>query len=54
VVRDKGPFFGGLREKLLAKLRQDINVTAKFRTADFTMVKSYSGEKEIEVVFLSL
>jgi hypothetical protein len=54
VVRDKGPFFGGAIEKLLAKLKQDRNVTAKYGTANFTMVKSYSGENEIEVVYSSL
>jgi hypothetical protein len=40
VVRDNGPFLGGVTEKLLVKLTQDRNVTAKFRTADFTMVKN--------------
>jgi hypothetical protein len=49
VVRDDGLFLGGVTEKLLVKLTQDRNVTAKFRTADFTMVKN-----EIKVVFLSL
>jgi hypothetical protein len=56
VVRDKGPFFGGVIEKLLAKLRQDRNVPAKYGTANFnfTMVESCSGENEVEVVYFSL
>jgi hypothetical protein len=54
VVRGTGPFFGGAIEKLLVKLRQDRNVTAKYGTADFTMVKSYSVENEMEVVYFSL
>jgi hypothetical protein len=41
VVRVKGPFFGGAIEKLLVNLRQDRNTTAKYGTADLTMVKSY-------------
>jgi hypothetical protein len=45
VVRDKDPFFGGAIKKLLEKLGNNRNITAKYGTADPTMVKSYRREK---------